>query len=169
MDYFFCAYYQNKTILTKDEVLKLTEYNSFKYYYENGNTTSYIIDTCTYDDAILDRFVNGCCVFNVLNPVNCCVTVYTPTFLNGRPDSHIHCGKALHEPCQTSAECAFELCSITEGFCLFSDDGPSDSDGSIIAMLMSVLLYIILGILLMICCCIRSRRQLIKANTYYNN
>ncbi|KAG4089726.1 hypothetical protein H8356DRAFT_1717012 [Neocallimastix lanati (nom. inval.)] len=214
-----CAYYKKKPILTKDEVLKLTDAKPIKYYCknnlctyvedyelfpfaifldENNKETSYIIETCTYDNAILgnchnitkklegkyystictensnclsERCVNGYCVFNDLNPVICCVTVYTPKFLSGEPESHMHCGKALHEPCHSSSECSSELCG-TDGFCFFDPFIPSDSDGAItMPLLIIAILFIPIAIFIIICCCIIRwyRYKRIKTNTLCNS
>ena len=214
-----CAYYKKKPILTKDEVLKLTDAKPIKYYCknnlctyvqnniqdpfaiffdENEEATSYIIETCTYDNAILgncpnitktiegkyystictensdclsDRCVNGFCVFNDLNPVICCVNVYTFTWLSGKPDSHIHCGKALNEPCHSNDECSSEICS-KNGLCLFSNYTPSDSDGAIILpIIVMSIFFATLGIFIWICCCILCwcHQKRIKTNTLLNN
>ncbi|KAG4096699.1 hypothetical protein H8356DRAFT_1396119 [Neocallimastix lanati (nom. inval.)] len=219
--YFKIVYgiYESRPILTKDEVLKLTDENPIKYYCknnlctyvddyiqfpfaifldENGNETSYIIETCTYDNAILgnccnitrplkekhystkcnenseclsDRCVNGFCVFNDLNPVTCCVTVYIPKFLSAKPESHMHCGKALNEPCHSSDECSSELCG-KDGLCFFDSYAPSDSDGAVILpLLVMSLFFATIAILIWICCCIICwcHQKRIKTNTLLNN
>ncbi|ORY27154.1 hypothetical protein LY90DRAFT_674412 [Neocallimastix californiae] len=112
------AYYKRKPVLSKDEVLKVTDANPIKYYCNcrNFNDTlegKHYSTICTKNSECLsDRCVNGFCVFNDLNPVTCCVTVYTHKFLKAKPESHMHCGKALDEPCRSSDECSSKLCDI---------------------------------------------------------
>ncbi|KAG4108850.1 hypothetical protein H8356DRAFT_1285538 [Neocallimastix lanati (nom. inval.)] len=171
------AYYKRKPVLSKDEVLK------------NGNETSYIIETCTYDNAILgncrnfndtlegkhystictknseclsDRCVNGFCVFNDLNPVTCCVTVYTHKFLKAKPESHMHCGKALDEPCRSSDECSSKLCG---------EDGLYSDGAIILPILVMSILFGTIGIFIWISCCIICwcHQKRIKTNTLLNN
>jgi len=204
--------------MTKDEVLKLK--NSFysSYYCKddicasthndysdytvdlpdrNGNMTTYLVQTCNYNKAILgkcktkvcfnldqkevcnyytckndsqclsNKCVNGACVYNEENPIIHCDSIYSNIFYE---KAYMYCGKAMGEKCNKDKECSAKRCN-DKGYCGMQLDGPSDNRiGGGTGFLIIIILIIIITISCCIYCCYKKRnRKNIQNKSFYND
>jgi len=176
----------------KDDICVLV-YKSYNYYFIDipdryGNSTSYIVYTCSYDDIELNRCFNeknidginyslNCnndseclsnkcyenhCVYNEETPIVYCSDIYTDKLFVGK-SSYMYCGKPERNPCEERDECSSRQC--VKNRCSGPSGGPSDSD-SIQTGLEGLIIFggifiIIIIILIIVCCCwcIKRRRN----------
>eukprot|EP00833_Pecoramyces_ruminatium_P009501 jgi/Orpsp1_1/1183533/evm.model.c7180000085632.1 len=166
--------YKNN-ILTKSEVLNITDEYNLGFYCrndtcvqvknpdifpfvnfpdENGNLSNYIIESCTYNNAMLgncrnfttnlegilystlcssnsecfsDKCVNSYCVFND-ELVSSCDSIYISPSIFTERHSYMHCGRVLNEPCENDDECSSKKCNENR-VCELYTDGPYDNEG----------------------------------------
>ncbi|ORX42579.1 hypothetical protein BCR36DRAFT_226764, partial [Piromyces finnis] len=120
----------------------------------NGNITSYIAYTCTYEEIDSNKCNDKCevgiteypcqcsydseclsnkcyknhCVYNDdESPIVHCCDVYSDKWFLGK-SSYMYCGKPPENPCEKGSECSSKHCSNKRCDSV-QDDGPSDSDG----------------------------------------
>jgi len=148
----------------------------------NGNTTTYIVYTCTYDNIEFNRCYNDTyignkkysfeynndleclsnkcyknnCMFNDETPIVHCDDIYSNKWYL-QPSSYMYCGKPPGDICIENDECSSMSCA--KNICQYQDDDPSDSDGGI-AYIAGVLIIggliiiiIIIIIIEIITCC----------------
>ncbi|KAL6612695.1 hypothetical protein U3516DRAFT_548880 [Neocallimastix sp. 'constans'] len=166
-EYYISFYCKNETCILVD--FDYTD-SFIEFPDENGEITTYIVDTCTYDNIKLNNcfskkcttdiqcLSNKCidehCAFNEETPIVHCDDIYVKSGCNR--SSYMHCGKPYGDLCKVDDECSSKCC--IEGTCRIQSYGPSDSNGSICSIIIYTFIFIFLFILLIIisiiiCCC----------------